>query len=229
MSEDRSSNEQKSWLNKLTQAFAHEPKNRQELLEVLRDAHQNKLLDSEALAIVEGAIQVADLQVRDIMVPRAQMVSVRRDDPPDDRFQPAIPQRGAGMVRGQLDPKRLGLAPFEVPGLNDPEEPRFEAGRHMRRQQLKADARVRELARERGISHEGRHQDHPPAADVIEHAGEHAAAQDVPCTAAVGHAPEQARTGCFVRHRAAIPVSKRSAVAQSSGSSMLKPYGGGMR
>ena len=61
MSEDRSSNEQKSWFNKLTQAFAHEPRNRQELLEVLREAHQNKLLDSEALAIVEGAIQVADL------------------------------------------------------------------------------------------------------------------------------------------------------------------------
>ncbi|MEA3169619.1 MAG: hemolysin (HlyC) family protein, partial [Pseudomonas sp.] len=54
MSEDRSSNGQKSWLGKLTQAFAHEPKNRQELLELLREAHQNKLLDSEALAIVEG-------------------------------------------------------------------------------------------------------------------------------------------------------------------------------
>ena len=52
MSEDRSSNGQKSWLGKLTQAFAHEPKNRQELLELLREAHQNKLLDSEALAIV---------------------------------------------------------------------------------------------------------------------------------------------------------------------------------
>ena len=40
MSEDRSSNGQKSWLGKLTQAFAHEPKNRQELLELLRDAHR---------------------------------------------------------------------------------------------------------------------------------------------------------------------------------------------
>ena len=77
MSEDRSSNGQKSWLGKLTQAFAHEPKNRQELLELLRDAHQNKLLDSEALAIVEGAIQVADLQVRDIMVPRSQVITIR--------------------------------------------------------------------------------------------------------------------------------------------------------
>lgn len=89
MSEDRSSNEQKSWLNKLTQAFAHEPRNRQELLEVLRDAHQNKLLDSEALAIVEGAIQVADLQVRDIMVPRSQMVSIKACQTPPE-FLPAI-------------------------------------------------------------------------------------------------------------------------------------------
>ncbi|ERI53022.1 HlyC/CorC family transporter [Pseudomonas sp. NPDC077186] len=89
MSEDRSSNEQKSWLNKLTQAFAHEPKNRQELLEVLREAHQNKLLDSEALAIVEGAIQVADLQVRDIMVPRSQMISIKASQTPRE-FLPAI-------------------------------------------------------------------------------------------------------------------------------------------
>ncbi|TWC36305.1 magnesium and cobalt transporter [Pseudomonas sp. SJZ079] len=89
MSEDRSSNEQKSWLNKLTQAFAHEPKNRQELLEVLREAHQNKLLDSEALAIVEGAIQVADLQVRDIMVPRSQMISIKANQMPKE-FLPSI-------------------------------------------------------------------------------------------------------------------------------------------
>ncbi|WP_454256192.1 HlyC/CorC family transporter [Pseudomonas sp. Marseille-Q8238] len=89
MSEDRSSNEQKSWLGKLTQAFAHEPRNRQELLAVLREAHQNKLLDSEALTIVEGAIQVADLQVRDIMVPRSQMISIKATQTPQE-FLPAI-------------------------------------------------------------------------------------------------------------------------------------------
>ncbi|UVE17177.1 HlyC/CorC family transporter [Pseudomonas sp. LS44] len=89
MSEDRSSNGHRSWLGKITQAFAHEPKNRQELLELLREAHQNKLLDSEALAIVEGAIQVADLQVRDIMVPRSQMVSIKASHMPSE-FLPAI-------------------------------------------------------------------------------------------------------------------------------------------
>ncbi|MDH4583474.1 HlyC/CorC family transporter [Pseudomonas sp. BN415] len=89
MSEDRSSNGHRSWLEKLTQAFAHEPKSRQELLELLREAHQNKLLDSEALSIVEGAIQVADLQVRDIMVPRSQMISIRANQTPKE-FLPAI-------------------------------------------------------------------------------------------------------------------------------------------
>ena len=89
MSEDRSSNGHRSWLEKLTQAFAHEPKSRQELLELLREAHQNKLLDSEALSIVEGAIQVADLQVRDIMVPRSQMISIKANQTPRE-FLPAI-------------------------------------------------------------------------------------------------------------------------------------------
>ncbi|OYT95061.1 MAG: magnesium/cobalt efflux protein, partial [Pseudomonas sp. PGPPP3] len=85
MSEDRSSSGQKSWLGKITQAFTHEPKNRQELLQLLREAHQNKLLDAEALAIVEGAIQVADLQVRDIMVPRSQMISIKACQSPQEK------------------------------------------------------------------------------------------------------------------------------------------------
>lgn len=89
MSEDRSSNGHRSWLDKITQAFAHEPRNRQELLELLREAHANKLLDSEALSIVEGAIQVADLQVRDIMIPRSQMISIKSTQKPAD-FLPAI-------------------------------------------------------------------------------------------------------------------------------------------
>jgi len=89
MSEARSSNGHRSWLEKITQAFVHEPKNRQELLELLREAHQNNLLDSEALSIVEGAIQVADLQVRDIMLPRSQVISIRATQSAEE-FLPAI-------------------------------------------------------------------------------------------------------------------------------------------
>lgn len=89
MNEDRSSNGHRSWLERIVQAFAHEPKSRQELLELLREAHENKVLDSEALSIVEGAISVADLQVRDIMVPRSQIISVKAHQTPQE-FLPAV-------------------------------------------------------------------------------------------------------------------------------------------
>lgn len=89
MSEDSSSNGHKTWLDKLAQAFAQEPKTRQELFELLREANRNKLLDNDALAIVEGAIQIADLQVRDIMIPRSQMISIKACQSPDE-FLPAI-------------------------------------------------------------------------------------------------------------------------------------------
>ncbi len=89
MSEDNSSSGHKSWLEKLTQAFAQEPKTRQELFELLREANRNKLLDNDALAIVEGAIQIADLQVRDIMIPRSQMISIKACQTPEE-FLPAI-------------------------------------------------------------------------------------------------------------------------------------------
>lgn len=79
MSEDRPSSGQKSWLGKLVQPFAQEPRNRPELLEVLRSAQRNEVLDVEALSIIEGALQVADMQVRDIMIPRAQMVVIKAE------------------------------------------------------------------------------------------------------------------------------------------------------
>lgn len=89
MSEDNSSNGHKSWLDKFTQAFAQEPKTRKELFELLREANRNKLLDNDALAIVEGAIQIADLQVRDIMIPRSQMISIKACQSPEE-FLPSI-------------------------------------------------------------------------------------------------------------------------------------------
>lgn len=89
MSEDRSSSGQRSWLERLAQAFVHEPQNRQELLDVLREAHQNEVLDIEALSIIEGALQVSDMQVRDIMVPRSQMTTIKACQSPRE-FLPAV-------------------------------------------------------------------------------------------------------------------------------------------
>lgn len=78
MSEDKSSEPgDKSWIEKIAQAFSLEPKTRDDLLELLKVAQQNEVIDAEALSIIEGAMQVADMQAREVMVPRTQMVVVK--------------------------------------------------------------------------------------------------------------------------------------------------------
>ena len=81
------------WLKRLTQTFAAEPQDRQELLDILRDARTRGLLDADALPMLEGVLEVSDLHVRDIMVPRAQMVFMRRDDPVS-RILPTVVESG---------------------------------------------------------------------------------------------------------------------------------------
>jgi magnesium and cobalt transporter len=80
MSEDPLQNQSKSWLDKLSTLFSDDPNDRQDLKEILREAAERNVVDSETLSILEGALQVSDMQVRDIMVPRSQMVSIRADD-----------------------------------------------------------------------------------------------------------------------------------------------------
>lgn len=89
MSEDHSSNGHRSWLDKLAQAFHQEPKTRQELFALLREANRNNLLDDDALGIVEGAMEIDELKVRDIMIPRSQMICIQADQSPEE-FLPAI-------------------------------------------------------------------------------------------------------------------------------------------
>ena len=76
---DSGNNAQKTWLEKISQVLMGEPRDREQLLDLLRDAQQRSLLDADALAMIEGVLQVAEMQVRDIMVPRSQMVVVERD------------------------------------------------------------------------------------------------------------------------------------------------------
>ena len=81
------------WLKRLAQGFVGEPQNRKELLTILRDAAERGLLESDALGMLEGVLEVGDLQVRDIMIPRAQMVFVRRDDP-FEKILPVVVESG---------------------------------------------------------------------------------------------------------------------------------------
>ncbi|HTY48435.1 MAG TPA: transporter associated domain-containing protein [Steroidobacteraceae bacterium] len=68
------------WLRRITQSLAGEPQDREGLIARLQEARERGLIDAEAMAMLEGVLDVGDLQVRDIMVPRAQLVCVRRDD-----------------------------------------------------------------------------------------------------------------------------------------------------
>ena len=70
----------KQWVTQLKKRFKHEPKDKEQLVRLLQDAKKRALMDSEALTMIEGVLQVAELRVRDIMIPRAQMVVVGRDD-----------------------------------------------------------------------------------------------------------------------------------------------------
>ena len=65
------------WLKKIAQGFVGEPQDRTELVALLRQASQRGLVDADALSMLEGVLEVGDLQVRDIMIPRAQMVFVK--------------------------------------------------------------------------------------------------------------------------------------------------------
>ncbi|MDD1611641.1 MAG: CBS domain-containing protein [Methylococcaceae bacterium] len=84
---------QKSWIEKIGQLLTGEPQDLDDLLEILRDARENHLLDTDALSMIEGALQVSQLRVRDIMIPRVQMVVVPKDAELDTLF-PLVTQFG---------------------------------------------------------------------------------------------------------------------------------------
>ena len=91
MNEDRSriaatkdGEQQKTFFERISQALLREPKDREELTSLLRDAQQRNLLDPDALSMIEGVLEVADMQVRDVMVPRTQMAVVNQSDAPEN-------------------------------------------------------------------------------------------------------------------------------------------------
>ncbi|MBM67885.1 MAG: magnesium/cobalt efflux protein [Haliea sp.] len=81
MSEDRFGSESgdRSWLEKIALLFSSEPHNRRDLEGVLAIAAENEVIDQDARSIMEGAMKVSDMQARDIMIPRAQMVVIKAD------------------------------------------------------------------------------------------------------------------------------------------------------
>jgi magnesium and cobalt transporter len=66
----------KGWLDSITQAFRGEPRNKEELSEVISDAQQRELIDPQTKEMIEGVMEVSEMRVRDIMIPRAQMITL---------------------------------------------------------------------------------------------------------------------------------------------------------
>lgn len=89
MTDDQSSIDPrpKTWIDKIAQVFSDEPTDTKSLLELLRNAAQDQVLDADALGIIEGALQVSSMQVRDIMIPRSQVVTVPADLSLDEILQ----------------------------------------------------------------------------------------------------------------------------------------------
>ena len=73
------SSQQKSWLEKISHLLTGEPQDLNDLLEVLREAKARSVLDTEALTMIEGVLQVSQMRVRDIMIPRVQMIVLPKD------------------------------------------------------------------------------------------------------------------------------------------------------
>src|SRR5262245_44038418 len=86
MQEDRLNGhqEERSWLERIAQIFSSDPHTRKDLLDILTVAEQNGVIDTETHTIMQGALDVANLQVRDVMVPRAQMVCLKSDETPEE-------------------------------------------------------------------------------------------------------------------------------------------------
>ncbi len=78
-----------SWLERLSTLLLREPEDREQLIELLHSAFEHNLLDSDALSMIEGVMQVSEMQASDIMVPRSQMDVIDISETPD-KFVPLM-------------------------------------------------------------------------------------------------------------------------------------------
>jgi magnesium and cobalt transporter len=96
MSDDKSSNtstkapKRKKWFSKFSDSLSNEPESLIDIMEILRNAEIRNIIDADALSIIEGATQVTDMQVREVMIPRPQMITVKANQEPDEYISDII-------------------------------------------------------------------------------------------------------------------------------------------
>ena len=77
--EDSQQSKPRAWLERMLAIIAREPQNREQLMTVLRDAEERDLLSGEMLGMIERILQVSEMQVREVTVPKAKMVVIQKD------------------------------------------------------------------------------------------------------------------------------------------------------
>lgn len=89
MESDSSPSHKPSLMERISHWLMREPEDREQLIELLHGAYENSLMDADALAMIEGVLQVSEMRVGEIMIPRAQMDVIDINDPPE-QFIPFV-------------------------------------------------------------------------------------------------------------------------------------------
>lgn len=100
----------RGWFERLSHALLREPQDREQLIELLHDANERDLLDDDAMHMIEGVLQVSQMKVRDIMIPRPQMVVIHEHMTPSEAI-PIIIEAGHSRypVIGEKSDKIIGI------------------------------------------------------------------------------------------------------------------------
>lgn len=124
-----------SWLRKLGQRMAGAPRSREELTQFLEVAREQELVDADALSMIQGVLETAELQARDIMIPRGQIVAIESDWPLDKILAVVVDSGHSRFpVIGESKDQVIGLLlakdllRYSMPGV----EERFELKRFLR-------------------------------------------------------------------------------------------------
>jgi magnesium and cobalt transporter len=116
----------RSWFERLSQTLLREPKDREQLIELLYSAHENDLLDDEAMQMIEGVLEVSQMQVREAMVPRPRMAVIEENMTPQEAL-PRMIEAGHSRfpVIGEDPEKIVGvLLAKDLLQFNDPNHQR---------------------------------------------------------------------------------------------------------
>ena len=82
--------QKKGWFEKESQLFQGEPQSRDDLVDVIHDAEQREVISEDTREMIKGVLEVSDLRVRDIMIPRAQIVALQIDDTVEELLSTVI-------------------------------------------------------------------------------------------------------------------------------------------